>query len=391
LQIVRRGARWARDAITLPLVWRNIVHHRARSAVAVAGVTVPIVMIFVQLGLYAAMMSTATLFYDHLRFDIAIVSSDYLFFSRPGQIPRARLYQALAHDQVTGASPLYIGYTQWRNADTGERREVLVLGVEPRNEPLEVPELASGGAALSVPDSVFFDRATRPEYGPRAPGVISELGSRRVEVVGDYDLGYGFSAFGVTVVGEDTFAALFGSSAPDFVNVGLLELAPGANPRAVAAELRDLLPPDTLVFTRAAISRSERSYWRRATSLGVISVFGLLVAFGVGVMILYQVLVSDISQRLGEFATLKALGYDNDYLDRLVLGQAWAVSLTGFVPALLVAMLVYRRIVVATALPMTMTLGRAVVVAIFGLAMCSLSGLASLQRVKSADPADLFA
>lgn len=375
----------------MPLVWRNFLHHKTRSLVAVAGVTVPIVMIFVQLGLHAAMMRTATLFYDDLRFDLAIVSNDYLFFSRPGRLPRERLFQALANPQVNAVSPLHIGYNLWRNVDTGERREILVLGVEPRRQPLAALRRRADAARLSAPDVLFIDRATRPEYGPRAVGVVSELGTRRVEVIGEYDLGYGFSAFGVAVTGADTFAALFGAPAADTVSVGLLELAPGASPRAVAAQLRELLPVDTRVFTRAALNANEEGYWRRATSLGVINAFGLLVAFGVGTMILYQVLVADISQRLDEFATLKAMGYDNGYLERLVLGQAWAISLAGFVPAFLVALVVYGRIVAATSLPMVMTPARALLVAVFALAMCSLSGLASLRRVRNADPADLFA
>jgi putative ABC transport system permease protein len=386
----RRAADWARDAITMPLVWRNFRHHKTRSIVAVAGVSVPIVMIFVQLGLNAAMMRTATLFYDDLRFDLVLVSHSYLFFSRPGELPRERIYQALGHPQVRAAAPLHIGYNLWRNVENGERREILVLGIEPRAVPLAALASRADVAALSRPDTVLIDRATRPEYGPHAPGTVSELGPRRVEVIGEYDLGYGFSAFGVAVVSAETFAALSGAAA-DRVSVGLIELAEGASPRAVAEQLRELLPPDTRVLTRAEVEGNEETYWRRATSLGVINAFGLLVAFGVGTMILYQVLVADITQRLAEFATLKAMGYDNGYIERLVVGQAWAIALAGFAPALVAALLVYARIVAATALPMTMTPGRAVLVAGFALAMCSLSALASLRRVKGTDPAELFA
>ena len=62
-------------------------------------------------------------------------------------------------------------------------------------------------------------------------------------------------------------------------------------------------------MTRAEIAAHERRHWVTKTSVGIIFGFGVFVALLVGIAIVYQVLSSDISSRLAEFATLKAIGY----------------------------------------------------------------------------------
>ena len=60
----------------------------------------------------------------------------------------------------------------------------------------------------------------------------------------------------------------------------------------------------------------ERSYWEKATAIGFIFVFGSLMGLIVGMVIVYQILFSDIASHLKEYATLKAMGYSNFYLGR---------------------------------------------------------------------------
>ena len=126
------------------------------------------------------------------------------------------------------------------------------------------------------------------------------------------------------------------------------------------------------------------------TSVGIIFGFGVLVAMLVGTAIVYQVLSSDISSRLAEFATLKAMGYSRRYLSWLVLEQALILAIAGFLPGLLLAEMLYQLTERMTHIPIEMTLARACSVLLLSVIMCALSGLASLAKVHSADPADLF-
>jgi len=114
------------------------------------------------------------------------------------------------------------------------------------------------------------------------------------------------------------------------------------------------------------------------------------IARVVGVAIVYQVLSSDIDNRLGEFATLKAMGYPPWFLGRVVLSQAWLLALAGFVPGLAAAAALYQVTNLLAHIPMDLGIGRVLAVLAMALAMCSLSGLAALRKVQVLDPADLF-
>src|SRR5947209_739500 len=57
-----------------PLAWRNLLHERPRTLVAVAGVAFAVTLIFVQRGFFVAVRRTATLVYDHLDFDLALLA-----------------------------------------------------------------------------------------------------------------------------------------------------------------------------------------------------------------------------------------------------------------------------------------------------------------------------
>ena len=78
----------------LALAWSNLVHKRARTLVATAGVAFAVVLAFMELGLLGGVGRTATILFDKLEFDLLVTSSEYLDLSRPGSVSRARLAQA---------------------------------------------------------------------------------------------------------------------------------------------------------------------------------------------------------------------------------------------------------------------------------------------------------
>ena len=60
----------------------------------------------------------------------------------------------------------------------------------------------------------------------------------------------------------------------------------------------------------------EQAFWDKVAPIGTVFMIGVVMGFIVGMAICYQVLYADISDRLGEFATLKAMGYSNTWLFR---------------------------------------------------------------------------
>ena len=373
------------------LWWRNLVDRKLRLLLRVAAVTFPIMLIFVQIGFYDAVLNTATVIQQSLNADLFLVSSAYINISRAGSFPRSRLSQAASVAGVERVAPLYVGHRAYQNPATLARRELLVFGIDPEEQTFRLPDVADHLHALTVPDTVLIDRNSRPEFGTQRTGTTTQVERKRVEIVGQYTIGTGFAALGDLIATDQTFSRIFDGQTLERVSLGLVQAAPGRDLPTVAAGIRALLPPDTRTLTRAEMFELEENFWLRTTSIGLIFGLGTAVAFAVGLLILYQVLSSDISRRLSEYATLKAIGYDDRALATIVVQQGFAIAFAGYAPAWLLATWIYRVTRDATHLPMSMTAGRVGGVLFLTLAMSAASGWLALSKLRAANPADLFA
>src|SRR5688572_16103417 len=98
----------------LRLAWANLVHKRARTLIAAAGVAFAVILVFMELGMFGGVGRTATMLYDKLQFDLLITSSEYLDVSRTDAFPRARLSQARAAEGVDDVLPVSFNVAGWR-------------------------------------------------------------------------------------------------------------------------------------------------------------------------------------------------------------------------------------------------------------------------------------
>ena len=87
---------------------------------------------------------------------------------------------------------------------------------------------------------------------------------------------------------------------------------------------------------------SEIRHWVWETNYGLIFQSGVLVAVIVGTAIVYQVLASEVASRMPEFATLKAIGYDNAYLIRVMVQQSLLLAMIAFAAAWTIAAVLYE-------------------------------------------------
>ena len=174
------------------------------------------------------------------------------------------------------------------------------------------------------------------------------------------------------------------------VTFGLVQLKPGEDPSVVATAIRDRIPPDTRVFTRAEILEYERAYWLKRTAVGQFFYFGVVLAFAVGAIFIYQMMVADIKKHLPEYATLKAMGYEFPFLFRMVMWQAVAMTVIGYLLGLAIALGSYELTHELARLPINMTVERIAIVFLLTLFMCIGSGFLAVRKVRTADPASLF-
>ena len=191
---------------------------------------------------------------------------------------------------------------------------------------------------------------------------------------------------------DQNFRRFFSPRTLETIDLGLIKLASGVNLNRIAKAMQARLPEDVLVLTKAEAIAHDRAYWLQTTSIGFIFGMGVVVSFVVGTMIVYQILFTDIRQHLPEYATLKAMGYRNPYLFRLVLQEAFLLALMGYIPGLIIALGLYQLTANATAgsLPMSMSWRRAIFVLVLTVGMCGVSGLISVRKAIATDPADVF-
>jgi putative ABC transport system permease protein len=217
-----------------------------------------------------------------------------------------------------------------------------------------------------------------------------EVGQRDVDVVGLIEIGPSFGADGNLVLSEVNFRRLVKERQVSSIDLVAIKLVPGSDIRATQARLRALLPPDVAVLTQPELLAHERAYWEEATPIGFIFAFGSLMGLIVGMVIVYQILFSDIAGHLKEYATLKAMGYSGFYLSRVVLGAALILAVAGFLPGLAVSTFLYDVVGSATFLPLAMTAPLAMGVFAMIFTMCAIAGLLATRKLRDANPADMF-
>ncbi len=379
-----------------PLGWLQLRHDRGRFLVALAGIAFADLLMFMQLGFQAALYDSNTRLDRAFRGDVVLISPKALNLQNLSTFPRRRLLQALDLPGVVDAQGLYIRTVNWRNPQTLRSATVQVLGFDPDADVLRLPEVRAQADRLKLPDTVLFDRGARGRYGEviaridRGEPVTSEIERRTIAVGGLFRLGASFGADATLMASDQTFLRMFPRAKAGSISVGLLTLAPGEPVAPVVRALRRHLPDDVQVLSHADYVQFEENYWRVASPVGFIFGLGTAMAFVVGVVIVYQVLSTDVNAHLQEYATFKAMGFRQRYLLLVVVEQALILAALGFIPGVLMPVWLYAVAAKATSLPIAMTLGRATTVFVLTLVMCLASGAIATRRLQAADPAELF-
>ncbi|MFI4852632.1 MAG: ABC transporter permease DevC [Gimesia chilikensis] len=384
----------------LPIAWLSLSHGRSKLLAAVIGVVFADLLMWMQLGFLTAAIEGATYIHNLLLGELILVNpqSEVLMQAKP--FPRAYLTRALSHPDVKGTATLRLGSVTWKNPDglgasSGEKRNLSLYRIEPFAPAIGAPGVEENAAKLTFVDTVLFDRESRPEFAPvvakyqSGERVEAEVNGRRVQVVGTTAIGASFQVDGNLITSDLNFQR-FTNRPPGAVDAGIIKLRTGADSSQVKVELQKILGEDILVMTKSEYIMKDRDYLTHHSPVNFIFGLGTAVAFLVGFAIVYQVLFTDVSNHLPQFATLKAIGYSDGYLQQVVLQEALILSILGFLPGTLISSGLYTMARSATRLPMTMTLERGFL--IFGLTvmMCSLSGMLAMRKLRQADPAEVF-
>ncbi len=373
----------------LVLSWRNLSQRPARTAVAATGICIAIFLLFLQIGFLDAARRAATLLFEFFAFDLAVVSTDYQYLRAAPRFDRVRLTQARVVGEVTDSFNISIKGSRWTEPESGRRSTLLLVGIDDDASFIALPALQDGFAKLEQNRSVLVDAFSHRDYGDIAVGAEALVNNREVGVVGQFELGAFFYAEGAAITRNDTFARLVRRSGRH-ITLGLLRLAPGSDPLAAKAQLADVLPGDVRVLTRAELIEQERNYFTSDRPVGLMFQTGMFIGFIVGVVILFQVISTEIGNRMGEFATLKAIGFGRRFVLGVGVTQTALFALLGFLPAWGIGYAAFQFVSEASHLPMEMDSTLIAAVGAMALAMCLASAALTLHRLRRADPAELF-
>jgi putative ABC transport system permease protein len=380
----------------MPLGWLQLKHKPLRLLVALSGISFAVLLIMMQLGFRSALFESAVRFHERFDYDIALFSPDSVFIVRPQPFSIRRLYQTLGFDAVEEVTPVYIFPSVWKNPWNNMRRSINTIGFNPDDPLLISEEFDQARELLRQQDVVLFDSGSRPEFGPveekfqAGEPVVTEINDREIEVVGLFEMGTSFGIDGTVITSDDNWLRLFPDRQRNEIQLGLIRLHPGSDANRVRDAMAEYLPDDVLVLTKQQFVQREKDYWNSATPIGYIFAFGAIMGFVVGAIIVYQILFADVSEHLNEYATLRAIGYRNRFVSGIVLQEAVILAVLGYLPGLAIVYWLYGKAAAATNLPLYITQERAVTVFLMTLAMCAISGLMAVRKVRRLDPADVF-
>jgi putative ABC transport system permease protein len=388
----------------IPLAWKNLTHDRRRLSVAIGGIAFAVLLMFMQTGFRYALLDSTVQVIEDLNADLILVSTAQYALPAQQRFSIQRIYQARSCSGVAGAYPLYMEnfYAVLRRPE----RKGLPIRVLACN--LDDPVFRSGAVdgyrdALRRPDTALLDVKRKDKYeieyaDEQALRQVSlKLSDRAIQLVGTFALGTDFANDGNLIMSAPNFARYFpyrasGNDPLGLVDLGLVQVSDRADVSDVQRRLQSMLPEreGLFVFTKQQFVEREMNFWSRSTPIGVIFFMGTIMGFVVGVIICYQIIYASIADHMSEFATLKAMGYPGRYFVGVVFFESLYLSVLGFVPGMLVSLVLYQGLAYSTGLLMVPQVSRTVVVYLLTLFMCTASGFLAMRKVLSADPAELF-
>jgi putative ABC transport system permease protein len=372
------------------LARKLLLHDRLRFAVAIAGVSVSVMLVLVQVGLYFGFMDTASSLIDHSRADIWVGKAGNESFEFATPFDERALYKVASLPGVARAERMVMNFAQFKLADGGDIG-IQLVGIEavPGRRSLLAPwNVVTGDAArLAEPGAIAIDRSELAKLKTDRVGHTTEISGVRAEVVAVTQGIRSFTTSPIVFADMRTARSYLRQLGGEPVTYVLVEVAPGARVADVQARINAL--PHLAAYTTAEMSARTRSYWSTRTGVGAgfftTAVLGIIVGF----VVVGQILYSGTLQYIREYGTLKAMGARNGAVVRVILSQAMISAALGFAVGAPLA-IAMRAAMKAANLSVALTPPLYAATAAITAVMCAFAALLSIVKVLRLDPAAVF-
>src|SRR5262245_41472978 len=162
-------------SLIFTLASRNLFHDRLRLIATVIGIVFSIVLVTVQMGLYLGFGHMVTTMIDHAPADLWIMPQGTKCFEDPSLLDDRQRFRALSVKGVAEASPVVIGFAEWR-IPGGGTTPVFLIGSELRNGGIRPWNLVEGDTEdLTLPNAVAVDQSYFERLGITGLGATAEI------------------------------------------------------------------------------------------------------------------------------------------------------------------------------------------------------------------------
>jgi len=395
---------------------KNLFSERMRLCISVGGVALAVFLISLLLSLYRGWEEKVGGFVENSNVDMWIASEGAQdFLAAASLLPtegdnavQARNYLN-SNQSVETWSPLIVrsmeGVRVVKLSPTkervGKKMDIHFIGFDPTTRlggPIEVvtgrvPALddldrpsESGGWGRDTPGDgeVIIDQALGKRYGIQVRDVL-RAGGRDWKVVGMSKGGDFVATQTVFVSHQQAQEALSMTGITTFY---VLQLTPDADPVKFKTDL-EILASQIVVHTREEFAAQTR---RRVLSDVLPILFVVLaLAFIVGLAVAGLTIYTATIEKTREFGILKAVGFRNGYLYRLVFEQSVVTSLLGFLVGMGMTLLLGPF--AADLVPQFVLFTRwqdVLVVAGVTVGMALIAGYIPVRRLAAIDPVSVF-
>jgi putative ABC transport system permease protein len=372
------------------LARKLLLHDRLRFVVAIAGVSVSVMLVLVQVGLYFGFMDTASAVIDASKADIWVgkKSNDSFEFSTP--FDERTYYKVASVEGVQQADRVLLNFAQVKLPDGGDLG-AQILGVEtaPGKKPLLGPWNVVKGDAnrLSQPGAIVVDTTEYSKLHIDQIGHLTEISGVRAELVAMTSGIRSFTTSPIIFADIRTARSFMPQLGEEPVTYVLVKVAPGQSIEAVKARIN--LLPNLAAYTTKDMSTRTRSYWSTRTGVGAgfftTAVLGIIVGF----VVVGQILYSGTLQYIREYGTLKAMGAKNSAVVKVILSQAMISAALGFIVGAPLAMGM-RAAMKGANLTVALSPELYVTTLLITAVMCAFAALLSIVKVLRLDPASVF-
>ncbi|MDQ3979091.1 MAG: FtsX-like permease family protein [Actinomycetota bacterium] len=303
------------------IAWKNLAGERTRFAISVAGVAFSVVLVITLRALYWGVIAEATSYVRSTGADLWVAQA-----GTPGDFLQSRSILPVSEQQriarvpgVTSVAPLLsrpVGLNL-----RGHDADLFLLGIAPGTE-VGWPSAIRGKLEPPAPGQIVIDRVFAKNFGVNT-GDRLPIGPRGLEVARVIS---GGNAFAYQFAWANLADLTEMSGAQGFVSYFLVTTAPGQVDNVAERIPREV--SGTQVFAGTQLAEQNEDNLRQGF-LPVLLVL-VIVAFVVGTIIIGLIIYTATLEKSREYGVLKAIGFSNGKLYKVVFQQSLLAATAGF-------------------------------------------------------------